>query len=413
MQVINTCCGRRALEIEQVKNYFRDNDYQVIQEDFIINEDADVLILAACGFTQAAEDFGLNMLKSIEEKKKPGSRVIVGGCLPKINPDVTKGYNSFDPCSYEKLDEYMNFEKKINQIPRPNTIETTGLHSSFREHGLMGSIEKIVDSVGRKTRTENVKYVKAIHFMLSRNSPAFRIQCLQGCACNCSYCAIKLAIGKLTSRPIEEIITEIKVGIEKGYKRVFLEGDSLGGYGEDIGTNFGSLLEEVIKVIENTDVKISIPDISPKYLHVCYRQIIRLAEMRKLFNFYIPIQSGSQIILDSMKRRYDIEKVKGLIHEIKKSCPSLLIGTSIIVGFPGETMEDLEKTIQVCRDIKFDYIYCHSFSERKGTAAANLPDKIPDIEILRRSRLFKKALKGYTTYITIAEDTRGNKTCQG
>lgn len=234
-----------------------------------------------------------------------------------------------------------------------------------------------------------------------------------GCACKCTYCAIKFAIGNIKSRPIDEIIKEVKSGIKQGYKSILLEGDSLGGYGLDIKTNLGELLEKIIENVENTDVQISVPDVSPRYLDICYKQIIRLANLKKLFNFYIPIQSGSQELLNAMKRGYDIENAKEYILKIKEASPELKFGTSVIVGFPGETLADFEKTISVCRELKFDYIYCHSYSERKGTEASNYLDKVDGEEILRRSRELKNTLKEYTPYITIAEDTAGNRTCQG
>jgi tRNA A37 methylthiotransferase MiaB len=108
-----------------------------------------------------------------------------------------------------------------------------------------------------------------------------------------------------------------------------------------------------------------------------------------------------------------INKAKNIIKEIKHACPDLKCGTSLIVGFPGETEENFNETIDACKELRFDYIYCHSYSDRKGTEAEKLPNKIPGDIILQRARTLKTELKSITSLITIAEDTAGNLTCQG
>jgi len=259
-----------------------------------------------------------------------------------------------------------------------------------------------------------LRSVEEIAAIVRENSNSiFRIQCMLGCPCNCTYCAIKFAIGDLESRTPSEILAEVQNGLDGGYTNIMLEGDSLGSYGLDIETNLGELLDGVADLICDYNVQLSVPDVSPRYLDKCVNQIIKLANMNKIFNFYIPIQSGSQPILDAMKRGYNIDDATTLIKQIKAACPDLKCGTSLIVGFPGETEEDFHRTLDVCKDIKFDYIYCHSYSDRSGTEASTLPNKISGEDILRRARLLKEELKPITHLLTIAEDTAGNRTCQG
>jgi threonylcarbamoyladenosine tRNA methylthiotransferase MtaB len=235
-----------------------------------------------------------------------------------------------------------------------------------------------------------------------------------GCACKCTYCAIRFAIGPIQSRPIADILEDIRNGILQGYRNIRLEGDSLGSYGLDIDQDLGELLDAVLDEIKDKkNIQIGVPDISPRYLDKCQKQIIRLAHENRLFNFYIPIQSGSQKVIDLMKRGYQVTAVKKQIMEIQKACPDIKFGTSLIIGFPGETEEDFKKTIDICKEIKFDYIYCHSYSDRKGTEASNLPGKISSETILNRSRIFKSEVISVTPNITIAEDTKGNRSCQG
>ena len=397
-----------------MRTYFLRNGYAVSENDFDTDLDADYIILSTCGFTQAAEDFALKTLERIENEKKLGCKVLIGGCLPKINGTVVQGYSTFDPRSYDKLDDFFHVKHRFCEFKRPNIVGEWQIHPTHREHGLMGADESQRDEIGVKTSKENLKYTQAIADIIRENNQStFRIQCMMGCACNCSYCAIKFAIGKIESRPVEEILNDMRRGIEEGYTNFLLEGDSLGAYGLDIGTNLGELLEEVINIIERLPVQISVPDVSPMFLDKCYKQIIRLAQMDKLFNFYIPIQSGSQKVLDAMRRGYNIQSAVRMIKEIKNACPELKCGTSLIVGFPGETEEDLEQTIAISKEIGFDYIYCHSYSERIGTEASQMDNKVPDYVVLDRARRLKEKLKPYTELLTIAEDTAGNRTCQG
>lgn len=365
-------------------------------------------------FTQAAEKFALKTLSRIEKEMKPTCEVYVGGCLPQINREVVAGYKLFDPRNYEKLDGYFDVKYKFNEFRRPNTVGEWQVHPTYREHGLMSTEDSSVDSLGVETSIENLKYVEEIaNIIREKNSSTFRIQCMLGCACNCTYCAIKFAIGSIESRPAEEILAEMKKGISQGYRNFLLEGDSLGAYGLDIGTNLGELLDQVSLLIDDLPIQISVPDVSPKYLDKCGKQIITLAQKNKMFNFYIPIQSGSQKILDAMQRGYKIEDAKQMIQEIKNACPNLRCGTSLIVGFPGETEEDLELTINISKEIGFDYIFCHSYSDRIGTKASLMKNKVSDNIILERARRLKRELKLYTELLTIAEDTAGNRTCQG
>ncbi|WP_101911331.1 hypothetical protein [Marasmitruncus massiliensis] len=279
VQIISTSCNRRELELEQVKAYFLGNDYMVSEDDFETDREADVILLSTCGFTRAAEDFGLQTLKRIESEKKKGCEVYVGGCLPKINGKVLDGYMTFDPRNYEKLDEYFDMKYKLCDFRRPNIIGAWQLHPTYREHGLMSADPLTRDEIGVETSKENLRSVKEIAAIIRENNEStFRIQCMLGCACNCSYCAIKFAIGKIQSRSPEEILSEMKEGIAGGYENFLLEGYSLGSYGLDIGTNLGELLDQVIEVIQNHPVRLSVPDVSPRYLDKCVDQSLHVCE---------------------------------------------------------------------------------------------------------------------------------------
>ena len=413
VQIISLSCTRRELELEQLRLYFIANGYDVSEEDFKTDKIADYIIVSTCGFTKAAEDFGIKTIERLEKEKKNDCQILVGGCVPKIHREAVANYFLFDPRSYDALDEYFNMDQKYSDFPRPNTVQDIRVNN-YREHGIMASNQKKLDDEGKKTLKENIDTVEKIsEIVYNHNVGIYRIQCMLGCACKCTYCAIRFAIGPIESRPIDSILYDVQRAIDQGKRSIILEGDSLGGYGLDIHTNLGVLLDGIIELIHDKDISIGLPDISPRYFKYCKSQLIRLAKLGKLFNFYIPVQSGSQNIINRMNRGYEITQVLDDIIDIKQQCPNVCLGTSIIVGFPGETEQDFLDTIHFCKSAKFDYIHCHSYSDREGTESSTFDGKIPAPVILERSRRLKKMLIDITPMITIAEDTSGNRTCQG
>lgn len=138
IQLVTASCTRRELELEQVRKYLVANGYELSAQDFETDPTADYIILSTCGFTQAAEDYGLKMIEKFEKEKKPECEILVGGCLPKIHKEVVDGYFTFDPRSYDKLDDFFGMKKKFNDFERPNYVEGTRINS-FREHGITAS----------------------------------------------------------------------------------------------------------------------------------------------------------------------------------------------------------------------------------------------------------------------------------
>lgn len=403
-QIIVTSCNRRSLELEQVKNFLKKNEYSIINEDFEVSKDADLILLSTCGFTTAAEDFGIETLCRIQREKKPSSKVIVCGCLPEINPDrlfeVFDG-DTFGPRSYEHLNDIIGAEMRYEEFSRPNTLQIKSLKTRIRD------AEKLISSYDGSfqglnylmTRIRNYGVRNVISKVTGYDQDKFYIQIQEGCPCKCSYCVIRFAIKELKSKPINDVIGEFQKGLKQGYKKFYFMGDSAGAYGLDNGEHLGNLLKKVLEI--DQDFSLNLTDISPVFLHLCFNEIKALCAKNKISTLYIPIQSGNPRILKLMRRNCNMARVRDMLLELK-SINSLMIGTSIIVGFPSETREDLNDTIEFCEQVGFDWIYCHSFSARPGTVAAKLSCQLSPEEILERSRLVKSRL----CTLIIAEDTK-------
>jgi len=420
-QVIITSCSRRSLEIEQIKSFLQGNGYLLIRDDWNVDPEADLILLSTCGFTKAAEDFGFDTLHHIQATKKPSAKVVFGGCIPEINPDrVMEEFNgpTFSPQSYSQLSEILGAKHKFEEYKRPNTLENNGISSLITDarkameiiktfDGSFSGIGYISQRLGNGIRRRSIR----TKYANLDNHGTFYIQIQEGCSMHCNYCAIKMAIGPLRSKPEEAVLDEFRTGLSEGYRHFQLVGDNAGSYGLDIGTSLGKLLDQISEV--NGDFVLDLTDINPVYLASIFEPVKRLCIKKKISSLYVPIQSASRRILRLMGRDCDIDAVKRMLIEIKKlSSPEFKTGTSLIVGFPSEEIDELNDTIKFCDEAGFDWVWCHSFSARPETAASILPGQFSAEEIFKRTHLVRSRLRR-KSLVTTANDSIGNKTCQG
>jgi MiaB/RimO family radical SAM methylthiotransferase len=215
----------------------------------------------------------------------------------------------------------------------------------------------------------------------------------RGCLGNCAYCSIKLAHGRLRSKPVEQIQKDFKTGLIKGYKTFKLIGQDIGCYGIDINTT----IVEILKIFFNLpgENKIVITDFHPQWLIKYYNQLepLIIANHEKILSLRIPIESGSNTILTRMRRHYKIEEAKRCISTLKEKIPNLKIYTHIIVGFPGETDEDFQQTLNLLKEIQFSSVGAFAYSDRSMTESFNMKEKIPSEVIQQRMKQIKISTK--------------------
>ena len=203
--------------------------------------------------------------------------------------------------------------------------------------------------------------------------PLAKIPIMYGCNNFCTYCIVPYVRGRERSRSAERILDEVRDVAKMGYKEVMLLGQNVNSYGNDLtdGLNFTQLLREVCKVdgIERVRFMTSHPkDISDEL-------ITAMAEEKKICNqLHLPVQSGSDRILKLMNRKYTSEQYLDIIKKVKTAIPDIVLTTDIIVGFPGETNEDFERTIDILKEVEYDTIFSFIYSKRVGTPAAEMED---------------------------------------
>ena len=203
-----------------------------------------------------------------------------------------------------------------------------------------------------------------------RKNPLVNItEIASGCLGACAYCIVKLARGELKSRKITDITNEIENALKEGCKEIWLTSQDCGCYGLDIGTNLAELLESVVKIDGKFRVRVGM--MNPSYAERILSELIRAFESPKIYKFvHIPVQSGSDRILNKMRRGYTAGDFEKIVKTFRSHFPDLTLSTDIIVGFPGETEKDFEKTVKLIERIRPDVVNISKFGPRPGTEAS-------------------------------------------
>lgn len=356
------------------------------------------MFVFTCGGFKKAEDESIYTIKKALENKN--SKVIVTGCLPKINPRLL---NIFDvpkvsPEDFEKIDFLINAKMPYTQCPGVSSI--SGIHDLY--HG--NFFKRIQRKISRlKSRVKfvpqflrsllvinNIEKIKPIKYFSQKT---FILEIAKGCVGECSYCAIKLAMPKFKSFREEEIINRFKEGVAKNYQDFALIAGDIGCYGIDINSNLSKLLSRLFAVEGN--YRFLLIDLNARWFVKDYKELLSvfLKNSSKISKIIIPIQSGSDRILKLMNRRYEISEVKKCLLDLKKKVPNLKVETHIMVGFPSETEEDFQESLDLVREVSFSNVAVYQYEERPNTPAFDMTGKVSNEIIKRRVKKLKEEVK--------------------
>lgn len=340
-------CQMNVHDSEEIKYYLESLGYEAVDE----LELADIVVLNTCAIRENAKDKVFGYLGRCKHLKKEKSDLIiaVAGCLMQKPNEIEEIHNR------HKYIDIIIGTHNLNELP--NLIEEANKKK----------IQNIEVYSNSDVVFENVKY--------NRDSKISAwINIIYGCDKFCTYCIVPFTRGRERSRKMEEVLEEVRDLKNQGYMEVTLLGQNVNAYGKDLnlGYDFATLLEEV--------AKIGIPRIRFVTSHpwnFTDKMVDVIAKYDNVMPYvHLPIQSGSDDILRKMNRKYTIDEYKKLFDQIKSKVKNVAITTDIIVGFPNETDEDFEKTLDIVNYCKFDGAYTFIFSPREGTAAARMEDKI-------------------------------------
>ncbi len=329
-------------------------------------EEADSILFLTCAFCKKYEDWSVSKLEKIVEKKKPESSLIIGGCLTEIHPERLQIFPNpqlIETRNLEKLDKIFDMNIKMQDIPDPNTT--------------------IFDSEN-KTRDKTEKFNTPARDQYEEAKLGYKVRINWGCVGNCAYCVTRLATKELKSKPIHIILEEIKSAIQQNQPSIFLTGGDTGAYGLDLGLSFVDLIEEIMKIQGN--FKISVQDFGIHWLIRYQDELIPIfnANQEKLGAWCFPIQSGSDTILNKMRRPYKISNVLSVLKKLKQQAPKIQIGTHFIIGFPGETDQEFQLTLHFFNEAPLDFLNVFRYTDHLRADSHGFPNKISEEIILKR-----------------------------
>lgn len=401
-------CSRRGLDAARIKDYFIRNGLVETEK----KSEADHLVVVTCGLTEAET---AKVQKCVKEVENFNGELLVYGCLPAMDPLALEGSYSGKTVitkDIEKIDEIYNFPVKMTDVPDANVAMTHFDQIIVREDvpdeqpvvfkgkGLLKLARKLKWKT-KKTLLDlkfdiislfEKKYIENIPNGIGFDNSLFSIRVATGCAGNCSFCVIKKAIGKIKSKPFDEIKKEAELAISRKSYKVNLLSSDTGAYGVDMASNFPELLQTILDV--DPKLKIAfVQDINPLWLCKYNDQMVELVKTKRIISLLSPIQSGSERLLKLMRRYNDIDKMIYTFNQLKKAWPGLKIRTQVIIGFPTETDDEFEMTIDMIKKCKFDEIDIFEYFEVKGSEAENIFPKVPPDVIKERMKKIKSTLK--------------------
>lgn len=364
-------CKVNQYETNAMAQKFLEKGYQIIEEITPENEDIkpDICIINTCTVTNMSDRKSRQMLRRMKEKN-PSTIVVAVGCYAQVAKKELAKIPEIDLVlgNNEKVEIVKYVEEYINN--HINNVELDDVMYS-----------KEFSDFGDVTYTEKTRAV---------------IKIQDGCDRFCSYCIIPYARGRVRSRKPESIISEITQIASKGIKEVVITGIHIASYGKDFLmskdsklTNYRliDLLEEINEI--QGIQRIRLGSIEPLLITVEF--VERLKKLEKIcHHFHLSLQSGCDETLKRMNRRYTTEQFKEIVRLLRNAYSDVNLTTDIIVGFPGETDEEFNKTYQFLKEIKFYKMHVFKYSPRKGTKAAVMPNQINgDIKEERSKKLIE------------------------
>ncbi len=347
---ISLGCSKNLVDTEQVIGLFKNNGLNIVNNP----EKADIIVINTCGFIESAKEEAINtILEMAEYKNKRCKYLIAMGCLvQRYKKELEKELPEVD--LFLTIDEYDNMWEKVRNLIKEEKSKKTSLNFEDR--------------------------------IITTGSKMAYLKIAEGCSNRCTYCAIPNIRGPFVSRKIEDILKEAKSLSEKGYEEIILIAQDTTKYGIDLygEEKLAYLLEEICKIEKIKWIRFlyAYPEsITPELINV-------VKTNKKICNYFdIPIQHISDSVLKRMNRKSNSKSIKELIYNIRKEIPDVIIRTSLIVGFPGETKEDFEKLYNFVEQTKFDRLGVFAYSKEDKTPAAKLKEQIHPMT--KKSRLNK------------------------
>ena len=337
-------------------NIFEKNGYKIVE----FNEFADVYVVNTCTVTAMSDKKSRQVLRRAKQIN-PDSILCAVGCYAQVAKAELEKIKEIDIILgtvekkdiLEKIEEYIKNKNKISEVENIMKLQP------YQDYG-------------------GVAYT-------SHTRAEVKVQ--DGCDRFCSYCIIPYARGPVRSRHPQEIVNEIEKIIESGAKEIVITGIHISSYGKDFKDENYTLIDllEEINIIPGIQ-RIRLGSLEPRIITKDF--VERLVKLEKICNhFHLSLQSGCDETLKRMNRKYTTEEFKDIVKLLRNNIPEVALTTDVIVGFPGETDEEFEKTLEFLKEVEFSKMHVFKYSKRAGTPAATYPNQVSDNKKEERSNI--------------------------
>lgn len=341
-------CSANTADAEMAKGMLANSGYTIVGS----TSQSDINVVLSCIVKTPTEQ---KITKQVRQLAATGKPLLVAGCMPK----AMEGH-----------------------------VEATAPRAS-----MVGpdDLDKVVEAVERTLRGERVVYVNGASSdrtclpRVRANRLIHIAPICTGCLGDCSYCIVKYARGRLHSYPAKNIVKDVKTAVDDGCREVWVTAEDTAAY-QDGDVRLPQLLDMITEV--PGDFKVRMGMMTPNQAAPLLNDLVEAYASDKVYKFlHLPIQSGNDEVLQAMKRRYTVEKFKAIVNRFRESFPEMGVSTDIICGFPGETREQFQDSLELIQWLRPDVLNISRFWERPGTEATSLPGRLHGRETKERSRV--------------------------
>ncbi|ACO03938.1 MAG TPA: tRNA (N(6)-L-threonylcarbamoyladenosine(37)-C(2))-methylthiotransferase MtaB [Persephonella sp.] len=350
-------CRMNQFETSAIEEKFEREGYTLT--DF--RDKADIYVINTCTVTNDADRTSRKTIRQAK-RRNPDAVVVVTGCYAQVSPD--------------KLAQMEEIDLVIGNSHKDAVFEIVENFINERRQDKV-----FIDNIFRQNEFKTFQ----ISTFYEGSRPILKVQ--EGCNSFCSFCIIPFARGKVRSAKTEEVVKQISILVERGFKEIVLTGTQLSQFGYDNGEDLYSLLKDIVKIKDLYRVRLSsmgINELDDKLIDLI------TSEEKIAPHFHLSIQSADDKVLKDMKRDYTVKEYIEKVESIIKRRPETAIGTDIITGFPTEDEKSFENSLKNIEDIPFAYIHVFTYSERKGTTASKIGDLVPPQEKKRRTAILRE-----------------------
>ena len=386
-------CLNLAIDFNVMMRALNEAHHEIVQD----SKDADIIIYAGCG---VRSEWVTNAIKRINSLDTNQKEVVISGCIANIETERIKemvhAHNLTFKTFQEIISDYtpFRFEDIYREFSQNETTNFMGDNPLRDKIGGKKVVLEYIQKLDKKygsTAEQFYRNTTSGFAFYNEKVPVEFIVASRGCPYNCTYCTIPKGRGKYESVKIENILYKVKKAIKNNRYKIIIIGDELGNYGVDLknGTNFKTLLDAIIKTDER--ITVSLRYIEPIPFMKYYDVIKYYCDSKKISLIHLPIQTGSQRVLKAMKRNYDINKLVELCVPLIEQTDAAFC-TNWLVGFPTETEEDFNLTLQVAKRLNFNLNTAIPFSPRPGTIASTLTQINSENTIRNRCNKLEKVI---------------------